>query len=54
MTVIITLVAIVIFGGESVRYFGVALLSGVVFGTYSSVYIASALLVTRYTMKTKN
>lgn len=52
MTVIITLVAIVIFGGESVRYFGVALLSGVVFGTYSSVYIASALLVTRYTMKT--
>jgi preprotein translocase subunit SecF len=54
MTVIITLVAIVIFGGESVRYFGVALLSGVVFGTYSSVYIASAFLVTRYTMKTKN
>lgn len=52
MTVIITLVAIVIFGGESVRYFGVALLAGVVFGTYSSVYIASALLVTRYNMKT--
>jgi preprotein translocase subunit SecF len=53
MTVIITLVAIVIFGGESVRYFGVALLAGVVFGTYSSVYIASALLVTRYNMKTR-
>lgn len=52
MTVIITLVAIVIFGGESIRYFGVALLAGVVFGTYSSVYIASALLVTRYKMKT--
>ena len=54
MTVIITLVAIVLFGGDSVRYFGVALLAGVVFGTYSSVYIASALLVSRYNMKTKN
>lgn len=51
MTVIITLVAIVIFGGESIRYFGVALLAGVAFGTYSSIYIASALLVTRYKMK---
>lgn len=51
MTVIITLVAIVLFGGESIRYFGVALLTGVVFGTYSSIYIASALLVTRYNMK---
>jgi preprotein translocase subunit SecF len=53
MTVIITLVAIVLFGGESIRYFGVALLAGVAFGTYSSIYIASALLVTRYNMKTK-
>lgn len=52
LTVFITLLAIVIFGGESIRYFGVALLAGVVFGTYSSIYIASALLVTRYKMKT--
>lgn len=52
MTVIITLVAIVLFGGESIKYFGVALLAGVVFGTYSSIYIASALLVSRYKMKT--
>jgi preprotein translocase subunit SecF len=53
LTVIITLLAIVIFGGESIRYFGVALLVGVAFGTYSSIFIASALLVTRYKMKTK-
>jgi preprotein translocase subunit SecF len=53
MTVIITLIAIVLFGGESIKYFGVALLAGVVFGTYSSIYIASALLVTRYRMKTE-
>lgn len=52
MTVIITLVAIVLFGGDSIKYFGMALLAGVVFGTYSSIYIASALLVTRYKMKT--
>lgn len=54
LTVIITLVAIVLFGSDSIRYFGVALLAGVVFGTYSSIYIASALLVSRYTMKTKD
>ncbi|OGI15304.1 MAG: protein-export membrane protein SecF [Candidatus Moranbacteria bacterium RIFCSPHIGHO2_01_FULL_54_31] len=53
LTVIITLFAITIFGGESIRYFGLALLVGVIFGTYSSVYIASALLVTRYRMKMK-
>ena len=53
MTVIITLLAIVIFGGESIRYFGVALLLGVVFGTFSSIYVASAFLVTRYNMKQK-
>ncbi len=52
LTVIITLIAIVLFGSDSIRYFGVALLAGVVFGTYSSIYIASALLVTRYKMKT--
>lgn len=51
MTVIITLVAITLFGGESIRYFSLAILIGVAFGTYSSVYVASALLVTRYKMK---
>jgi preprotein translocase subunit SecF len=53
MTVIITLLAITIFGGESIRYFSLAILIGVTFGTYSSVYVASALLVTRYKMKLK-
>ncbi len=53
MTVIITLLAITIFGGESIRYFSLAILVGVTFGTYSSIYVASALLVTRYKMKLK-
>lgn len=52
LTVIITLLAITLYGGESIRYFALAILIGVTFGTYSSVYIASALLVTRYKMKT--
>lgn len=51
LTVIIVLVAIALFGGESTRWFAVALLIGVSFGTYSSIYVASALLVTRYKMK---
>lgn len=45
-TVIIVLIAISIFGGESIRSFAVALLVGVSAGTYSSIYIATALLVT--------
>lgn len=48
LTVIITLLSIYIFGGESIRYFALALLVGVTFGTYSSIFIASALLVTIY------
>ena len=48
LTVIITLLAIHIFGGESIKDFSLALLVGVTFGTYSSIFIASALLVTIY------
>ncbi|OIP60142.1 MAG: protein translocase subunit SecF [Candidatus Moranbacteria bacterium CG_4_10_14_3_um_filter_45_9] len=50
-TVIITLLAITLFGGENIRHFTLAILIGVTFGTYSSIYVASALLVTRYKMK---
>jgi preprotein translocase subunit SecF len=51
LTVIIVLIAVVIWGGESVRWFAVALLVGVGFGTYSSIFVASALLVSRFKMK---
>lgn len=47
-TVLLVLAAIVAFGGESVRYFAVALLVGIGVGTYSSIYVASALLVTSH------
>ena len=45
VTILLALVAIVVFGGESVRYFALALIIGIVFGTYSSIFIASPLLV---------
>lgn len=45
LTVIITLLAIFIFGGETIKNFTLALLIGIVFGTYSSIFVASALMV---------
>lgn len=53
MTVIITLLAIYLFGGVSIKYFALALLVGVTFGTYSSIFVASALLVTSYELTEK-
>lgn len=53
MTVIVTLLAIYLFGGESIKYFALALLVGVTFGTYSSIFVASALLVTSYNLTMK-
>jgi len=47
LTVLIVLAAIVFFGGEGVKWFAVALFAGVLVGTYSSIFVASALLVTR-------
>lgn len=46
LTVFLTLLAIFIFGGESVKYFSLLLMIGVFFGTYSSIFVASSLLVT--------
>ncbi len=45
LTVIFTLLALVLFGGGSTRMFVLALLIGVVSGTYSSIFNASQLLV---------
>jgi preprotein translocase subunit SecF len=45
MTVIFTLLALVLFGGGSTRLFVLALLIGIVSGTYSSIFNASQLLV---------
>ena len=53
LTVIITLLAIYLFGGASIKYFSLALLVGVTFGTYSSIFVASALLVTSHELTVK-
>lgn len=45
LTVIIVLLAIFLLGGVSIKYFALALFIGVFFGTYSSIFVASALLV---------
>lgn len=45
LTVILVLLALLIFGGESTRWFVAALLIGVISGTYSSIFNASPLLV---------
>ena len=42
-TVFLTALALFIWGGEVLRDFSFAMLVGTVFGTYSSVYVASAM-----------
>ena len=44
-TVILTLVAMFVFGGETIRGFIFAMLFGIIIGTYSSVFIASPITV---------
>ena len=43
LTVTLSVVALYLVGGEVIHDFAFAMLIGVVFGTYSSVYVASAL-----------
>ncbi len=45
LTVVFVLLALLLFGGESLRWFVVALLVGIISGTYSSIFNATALLV---------
>ncbi|MFA5932833.1 MAG: protein translocase subunit SecF [Microgenomates group bacterium] len=44
LTVVLVLLAMLLFGGESIRWFIVALLVGIISGTYSSIFNATALL----------
>ncbi len=45
LTVVIVLIPLVLFGGEVLHDFSIALLMGVIVGTYSSVFVASPILV---------
>ena len=45
VTTLLALVSIYLFGGEILKGFSLAMIMGVVFGTYSSIYIANPILV---------
>ncbi len=45
LAVFLTLLALAIFGSESIRFFVLSLMVGIVAGTYSSIFIASPILV---------
>ena len=45
ITTLLALVSIYLFGGEILKGFSLAMIMGVVFGTYSSIYIANPILV---------
>ena len=45
VTTLLALVSIFLFGGEILKGFSLAMIMGVIFGTYSSIYIANPILV---------
>ncbi|RLJ15786.1 protein translocase subunit SecF [bacterium endosymbiont of Escarpia laminata] len=45
MTTLLVLIALFIFGGEIIHGFALALIVGVVVGTYSSIYVASTAII---------
>ena len=45
LTVLFVLLALMLFGGESIRYFTLALFIGIAAGTYSSIFVDSPMLV---------
>lgn len=48
LSTMLVLGAIFLFGGESIKYFTLALILGILVGTYSSIFIASPLVVDWY------
>jgi preprotein translocase subunit SecF len=51
LTTFLVLIAVYLFGGESINHFVLALAFGVIIGTYSSIFLASPLLVVWYNKK---
>lgn len=45
LTVLFVLLAMLLFGGESIRFFVLALFIGIAAGTYSSIFVAAPMLV---------
>jgi preprotein translocase subunit SecF len=53
LTVLLTLLALYLFGGTTIKLFVLALLIGIASGTYSSIFNASPLLVTYHNYRLK-
>lgn len=53
LTVLFVLLSLLLFGGETIRYFVLALFIGIIVGTYSSIFIASPVLLLWQRWKTK-
>ncbi len=53
LTVLFVLLALLLFGGETIHYFVLALFLGILTGTYSSIFIASPVLVLWQKWRTK-
>ena len=51
LTTILVLIALFVFGGDVIHGFATALLVGVFIGTYSSIYVASSMLMTMNVQK---
>ncbi len=45
VTTLLALVAVFLFGGETIQHFALALIIGIISGTYSSIFLASPFLV---------
>jgi len=53
LTTLFVLIAIFLFGGETLKDFSLVLIAGIASGTYSSIFLASPLLVLWYKRKRK-
>jgi preprotein translocase subunit SecF len=51
---LIVLISIYFFGGDTLKYFSLALIVGITSGAYSSIFIASPLLISWYKLGLKN
>jgi preprotein translocase subunit SecF len=54
LTVLFVLFSLLLFGGDTIHYFILALFVGIIVGTYSSIFIASPILAVWQKWKTKN
>ncbi len=53
LTIFLVLLVLYLIGGETTRDFALVLIIGIVAGTYSSIFVASPLLVTLFGLQTK-